>query len=118
MEMGRSPNIGHHNARKRPLRDDPGAVPGVTLKRARHRAVTCKTELAALRCCALEHHPADRLGKGGVVHPVHHHLSHGGLAAGGFAAGFIVNSLGEAIELAYALKGCDAMADRLTIIEP
>jgi hypothetical protein len=53
----------------------------------------------------LEHHAADRLREGRVAHAVHHHLGHGRLAAGGLAAGFVIDGVSQAFELARALQG-------------
>src|SRR3546814_3488937 len=55
-------------------------------------------ELADRSVEALIDDAAHRLGEGGVADPVQHHLRDGALAAFGFAGGFIIDGLRQALE--------------------
>ena len=89
-----------------------GAIPGVGFAIPGHRAVAREAELAAVGRRALEDDATHGLGEAGVGHPVQHHLGHSRLAARGFAAGFEIDRLGEAIEFTGAVERRHAMTDR------
>ena len=83
-----------------------GAVPGPRVDATAHRAVAGERELAAGAARgALIDDAADGLGEGGVADAVQDHLGHGLHAVAAFAAGFVIDDLGQAIEIAAGVQG-------------
>src|SRR5690606_3683826 len=79
--------------------DGAGAIPGFPARDVTFRAVAGEGELTAgIAVLALEDHAANGFREVGAANAVQHNLSDGHLSLGAFRAGFVVNSLGKAIE--------------------
>ncbi len=105
--MGGRTHAGLDKAVQRLPRHRLGPRPVAGVRSERQRAVAGEAELAARATGrTLEDHAADRVGIGGMTHPVEDHLGHRPLALQGLASRLVIDGLGQAAPgLAAILSG-------------
>ncbi len=106
VKVGRVADLRHDEAAEGARGHRLGPAPGGGLARPVHGAVADEAELADVRLGALIDHPADALRIAASANAVQHHLGDGRLAGQAFAAGLVIDRVGEAAEFARALEGC------------